>query len=175
MTGKASPAGAAVFISSLAAFPSAATSGWVVCGETDQPIEGAHLFVAAFADDMTPEEAGDAEKNSCNIAFSGPDGQFEVLGLADRSHRVFVIHDQCVEVEWIPVEIPPIEPFPIRLERGRVITGHVLDRRGRPDGEEGLTEIADRWAKKRFPSSTHCVIIAAIKEGYVLRGTQIGK
>jgi len=109
-------------------------TGRAVCEETNQPIEGARLFIATFRDDLADDQVWSPENSSCNVVFTGPDGRFEAPGLVGSPHRVFVTHDHCVEVEWIPAAIPQTEPLIIRLQRGRLITGCVLDQRGRPVG-----------------------------------------
>ncbi|HDZ21998.1 hypothetical protein LCGC14_0389190 [marine sediment metagenome] len=102
--------------------------GQVVCAETGQPIEG--VTVSAYAECSQQEELA-GKTSSRNLATTDSDGRFEIHGLMDRPHRVTARHSGWAVTMIGSVDVPPSEPLVVRMERGRVVRGRVLDRAGK--------------------------------------------
>ena len=99
-------------------------TGSVIDTDTEEPIDGAQITVAAEALDVAPR-----------AATSDPDGRFAVRGLRPLVHRVSAWAEGYVPVTAL--EHAPGEPLVIRMVPGGTLVGVVLDEDRQP--VEGAT------------------------------------
>ena len=106
-------------------------SGRVLCAETGQPVDAATVLAGRKCD---PDEFSDQTwgNGTSKVTTTGSDGRFTLKGLRSRPHHLVVRHPRWTSTRLEAVAVPSDQLLTIRLERGRTITGEVIDRNGQP-------------------------------------------
>ena len=129
-------------------------TGQVVVDDTGEPIEGATVTAGR---DFEPGEFEDRDWGSgiSKDTTTDADGRFTLKGLRDRPHNVSVLHPRWIAKRRESVGVPSAQPLIIRLERGRTVSGEVLDHDGRPAAGAEIRVRGKYEDGEMFYTSTH--------------------